>query len=147
MVKRRAVLLGVSGCVVGGGYLASNRSGSDGETMDTDGQNRGCRNGVVKRPANGTFEFVNVLHFDELEVRLEVVRSDVEQIAIGSNGETIRTVSNVTPGERRISFPAGTATTFDVTVSDGDGSVVDTARFYSRCGTRTEGGDGTASPE
>lgn len=113
--------------------------------METNGQGRGCRNGVSERPENGTFEFVNILRFDEVELRLDVEGSDVEQIAISSDGETIRTVSNVEPGEREITFPAEDATTFEVTVSDEGGSVIDTARFYSRCGTRTDD-DGTASP-
>ncbi|USZ68822.1 hypothetical protein NGM10_03580 [Halorussus salilacus] len=102
---------------------------------------------MSERPENGTFEFVNILHFDELELRLEVKQSDVARIAVSSDGETIRTVSNVKPGEQKITFRAGNATVFDITASDGDDSVIDTARFYSRCGTQTDGGDGTASPE
>ena len=104
--------------------------------MGTNGQGQGCRNGVAERPENGTFEFVNIVQFDELELQIEVREGqNVERIEISSNGETIHTVSNVQAGRQNIAFSVEKETTFDVTVLNEDGAVIDTARFYSRCAT------------
>ncbi|WP_158057474.1 hypothetical protein [Halorussus halophilus] len=147
MVKRRAFLLGVSGCAIGGGYYAWHQSGSGGGEMDTDGQGQGCRNGVEKRPENGTFEFVNIVQFDKVELHIEVQKDSVESIEISSNGETIHTESNVKGGDQTITFAAGDATTFDVEVLNSEGSVIDSAQFYSRCSGGTTGDNGTASSQ
>ncbi|WP_254546145.1 hypothetical protein [Halomarina pelagica] len=102
--------------------------------MDTNGPSQGCRNGVTERPENGTFRFVNIVHFDELEVELKVEKGrNVERIVITSNGETIHTVPDVKAGRRTVTFAAEDATAFDIAVLNDDGMVIDTAQFYSRC--------------
>ncbi len=145
MVKRRSVLAGVSCCLAGGGYVALTRSGSNEGTMETGGQGNGCRSGVEQRPANGTFEFVNILQFEEVELHIEVKSENVERIEISSDGETVHAVSSVTEGRQKITFAVDDATTFDITVLDGDGSVIDSARFYSRCSSQTTGSSGATT--
>lgn len=148
MVKRRSVLAGVSGCLIGGGYIVLNRSGSNEETMDTNGEGRGCRNGVTERPKNGTFKFINILHFDELELQIDVENgNNVERIEISSNGETIHTVSNVEDGRQKITFEVEDTTTFDITILNEEGSIIDSAQFYSRCSPQTASGTETTLAE
>ena len=114
--------------------------------MNTDGQGQGCRNGVLERPENDTFEFINVVQFDELELQIEVKEGrSVERIEINSNNETIHAVSNVKAGRQKMAFTVENATTFDITVLNDEGTVIDTAQFYSRCSTQADGGNGTVS--
>ena len=113
--------------------------------METDGQGDGCRNGVEQRPENGTFKFVNILQFEEVELHIEVKDENVERIEISSAGETVHAVSSVKKGRQNITFTVDDATTFDVSVLDEDGSVIDSARFYSRCSSQTTGSSGATT--
>lgn len=138
MVKRRQVLAGAGALVLGVGVFAFDRfGGGNGRSMDTDGDGQGCRSGIIHRAKHGTFEFMNVVRFETVTVQLSVVDGvGVDELVVSSGDEILHTEQDVKPGKQELSFVPGEATRFDITAKE-NGSVIDSARFYSTCSARS----------